>query len=139
MESKLRERGISVESIYKMCLLTLLGGLLAGILKQWKSEYALLTILATILLLFSLGQTNLSKLYHFILLMQNYLGEYQTFLGLLFKILGVAWLCQLCAEMSRDAGFSSLGTQVEFFGKGYILLSGIPIVLEVLGMMKEFK
>lgn len=58
-----------------------------------------------------------------------YLGEGASYFTVLLKVVGVTYLCQFSAGICKDAGFSNLADQIQIFGKLYIMLSGMPILL----------
>lgn len=58
-----------------------------------------------------------------------YLGSASSYFVILFKVLGVTYLCQFSTGICKDAGFSNLADQIQIFGKLYIMLSGMPILL----------
>ena len=59
----------------------------------------------------------------------DYLGEGASYFIILIKVLGVTYLCQFSAGICKDAGFGSLAEQIHVFGKLYIMLAGMPILL----------
>jgi len=127
-----------MDIICKICLVALMGCLLGDVLKRWKGEYGLLLMTAVILGILSMGQGYFVQTFYEVRKMCILLGEYESFWTLLLRILGISWLCQFTGEMSREAGYGSVGTQVELIGKIYIVFSGFPIVLEVLRMVELF-
>ncbi len=59
----------------------------------------------------------------------SYLEEGEGYLGIILKVIGVTYLCQFSSGICKDAGFSNLAEQIQIFGKIYIMLSGMPILL----------
>ncbi|MGL5084441.1 MAG: stage III sporulation protein AD [Clostridium sp.] len=55
-----------------------------------------------------------------------------VYIGIVFKILAIAYLTSFCSEICKDAGASSIATKVEFSGKILILALSIPILMAVL-------
>lgn len=110
------------------------------LLRPMRPEWALLLSVSAgvILLLFLAGQfSTLLALLQEISLRANVNLEYGV---ILFRVIGVAYLAQFCAEIARDAGESAIASKVELAGKVFILLLATPIVtgiLEVLTRMLE--
>ena len=52
-----------------------------------------------------------------------------TYLVILVKLIGIAYICEFAASISKDAGYSAVASQVELFGKIAILFAGMPIFL----------
>lgn len=67
----------------------------------------------------------------------SYLGEGASYFMILLKVLGVTYLCQFSAGVCKDAGFSNLADQIQIFGKLYIMLSGMPILLAFMEIIRE--
>lgn len=127
-----------MENIWRICLVAIAGCMLGGILKQWKPEYVILTALATLAVLLSMGQALFQDALQAIQKLYDYMGDYERFLGILLRIMGVSWLCQLSADLCQEAGYGSIGSQLELLGKLYIVLSGLPIAFELLQLVRTF-
>ena len=54
------------------------------------------------------------------------------YIGIVLKIIGIAFIATFCSELCKDAGASSLASKVEFSGKILILILAIPILMAVL-------
>ena len=63
----------------------------------------------------------------------------KSFYKILFKIMGITYLCEFSSGICKDAGVSSVATQIEILGKMLILLSGIPIIISVIEVINELK
>lgn len=59
------------------------------------------------------------------------------FLQTLFRIIGVAYLSEFGAQVSRDAGEGSVAMKIELAGKIIILVMAIPILVTVLESVLE--
>ena len=53
----------------------------------------------------------------------------QSYLTLLFKVVGITWISELVSGICKDSGYSAVASQVELFGKIAILFAGMPIFL----------
>ena len=63
----------------------------------------------------------------------------KSFYKILFKIMGITYLCEFSSGICKDAGVTSIATQIEIVGKMLVLLSGIPIIISVIEVINEFK
>lgn len=124
--------------IYKIMLIALIGVIMAMFLKTQKAEYSIflslciaVLILFCVLGLFSSAKTQLSGL-------STYLTMDNQYYGLLFKMIGITYLCEFCSSICKDAGYQAIGSQIDIFGKITILLSGIPIIMTLLKTIQEF-
>ncbi|MBQ8039405.1 MAG: stage III sporulation protein AD, partial [Lachnospiraceae bacterium] len=88
-------------------------------------------ILFCVLGLFSSAKEQLSSL-------SVYLTTDNQYYGLLFKMIGITYLCEFCSSICKDAGYQAIGAQIDIFGKITILLAGIPILMTLLETIQEF-
>lgn len=66
----------------------------------------------------------------------EYLGEGASYFSVLLKVVGVTYLCQFSAGVCKDAGFSNLADQIQVFGKLYIMLAGMPVLLAFIDVIR---
>lgn len=66
-------------------------------------------------------------------------GLADGYLQVVFKVIGIGYVCTLAAQLCKDAGQASMGVQVELFGKLLILVQALPIAAKLIdtltGMM----
>lgn len=124
--------------IYKIMLIALVGVIMAMFLKTQKAEYSIflslciaVLILFCVLGLFAAAKEQLAGL-------SSYLTMDNQYYGLLFKMIGITYLCEFCSSICKDAGYQAIGSQIDIFGKITILLSGIPIIMTLLETIQEF-
>ena len=63
----------------------------------------------------------------------------KSFYKILFKIMGITYFCEFLSGICKDAGVSSVATQIEILGKVVVLLSGIPIIISVIEVINGLK
>ena len=61
-----------------------------------------------------------------------------AYFGILFKVIGITYLCEFCAGLCRDAGYQAIAAQVELFGKVTVLLAGMPVLLSLIDTITGF-
>ncbi len=59
-------------------------------------------------------------------------GVNSYYLGLMLKIIGVAYIAEFGAQLCRDAGQSALAMKIEFVAKVGIMLLALPILAAVI-------
>lgn len=59
-------------------------------------------------------------------------GTDGTYMKLLWKALGVTYLCEFASDLCRENGNGLIARQIEICGKISVLLMGIPILLTLL-------
>ncbi len=64
------------------------------------------------------------------------LGDETSYFTILIKAIGITYLCQFSSGICRDAGYQNLGEQIQMFGKIYIMLSGMPILIAFIQMIQ---
>lgn len=124
--------------IYKIMVIALVGVIMAMFLRTQRAEYSVflsiciaILILFCVLGLFSSAKEQLSSL-------SVYLSMDNQYYGLLFKMIGITYLCEFCSGICKDAGYQAIGSQIEIFGKISILLAGVPILMTLLETIQGF-
>lgn len=102
------------------------------LLKEKKSDIGMLVILAAGvgIFLYMIGQ--LSEVIDFIKDIANKASIDTVYIGIVLKILAIAYITSFCSEICKDSGAGSIATKVEFAGKIMILGLAIPILMAVL-------
>lgn len=124
--------------IFRIIVIALIGIILAMFLKTQKPEYSVflslciaILILFCVLGLFTSAKEQLNSLISF-------LSGDDKYYGLLFKMIGIAYLSEFCSGICKDAGYQAIGAQVEIFGKLTILLAGLPILMTLIETIQSF-
>ena len=125
-------------SIFQIGILGVVGVLLAIQLKQAKGEVAIyICVGISILIFFSiLGQ--LETLVSTVREIGEYIQIDASYIGTLMKMLGITYLAEFSSGICKDAGYQTIATQIEMFGKITILVLSIPIMLTLLKTIQEF-
>ncbi|MDS0527332.1 stage III sporulation protein AD [Clostridium sp. SHJSY1] len=100
--------------------------------KDKRSDLAVLVMMAAGILVFIFCLTELSQIITFLKNIAEKAGFDIIYLGIVLKILAIAYLASFASEICKDAGASSLASKVEFAGKIFILVLAIPILMAVL-------
>ncbi len=66
-------------------------------------------------------------------------SENQYYYKILFKIIGITYLCEFASGICKDAGYQSISAQVELLGKMMILVSGMPILVTIIETLWQYK
>lgn len=125
-------------SVIKIAFLAVLIVVAASLLKQYKSEFSLYLVISSSLFLFFLIIGDLTGLMEVYGEFEESLGEYSEFLGILMKVVGITYVCELCAGICKDAGYHTLAEQVELCGRISIFLLGMPILMLLLREIRGF-
>ena len=111
---------------------------LAVQIKALRSEYSTYLILAAGVIIAGLGVSRLDVILETIRTTGTYIHVQNSYLGTLLKMAGIAYIAEFASGICKDAGFSSLGTQVEMFGKLSILVISGPVLLALMETLQQF-
>ena len=124
--------------IIKIGAIGITGVLLAVFFRSVKAEYGVYIGVITGLLIFGITLENLAVFMDEVQLFQSIIQADNGFLTILLKIVGITYICEFCAGICRDAGYSSVAGQIEIFGKISILATSSPIILALLEAVSDF-
>ena len=97
-------------------------GVLLGIqFKSGRQEYGAYIGAVICILIFSCTAAYMGQVKEQLEAFGAYLGSAGRYFTLLFKVVGITWLCEFVAGICRDSGFSAIAAQIELFGKIAIL------------------
>ena len=123
-------------SIVKVAFLGVVLVVVASVLKQYKPEFSLYFVIASSFFLFSLLFADLKGLLGMYQGLADSIGEYKEYMGILVKVIGITYLCELSGGICKDAGYQTLASQVELCGKVSIFLLGMPILMMLIEQIR---
>lgn len=112
--------------------------LMAVMLKTIKGEYAVYMIMAAGFLIFFYGVGKLKIIIETMAQIEAYIKTNNVYISTLMKMTGITYIAEFASGICKDAGYSSIGTQIEIFGKLSILAVSMPIILALLETLKVF-
>lgn len=124
--------------IVKIGLLGLVSVGIALFIKQFRPEYAFVFLLAVGLFLFYLCLDIFLAVAEITEQISKSIGVYDGYIQVLLKIVGISYISEFCSGMCQDAGYSSLGKQIEMAGKFCVLLMGMPVFLSLIDTIGEY-
>lgn len=126
-----------MEEIIKIIGIGLIALVIIIILRQYKPEYAIyVSMIAGILILF----LSVEKITGIINLLQSisdktYINK--SFLSILLKITGIAFLTEFAVSVCSDAGEKAIASKIEIGSKVIIITMSIPIITSLLELIIE--
>lgn len=126
-------------NVVSICMISLVGIITYVILKGFKQEYSIFIIVVLSLLFLGWMVGIFNEIEAGISEISMNLEMNKSFYKILFKIVGITYLCEFSSGICKDAGVSSVATQIEILGKMIVLLSGIPVITSVIEVISEFK
>lgn len=102
------------------------------LLKQYKPEFAIyISLLAGVLILL-LVIDQLSEIISLLQSLASKASINSTFLALLLKITGIAFLAEFAVSVCKDAGEGAIASKIEIGSKIIIIAMSIPIISSLL-------
>lgn len=105
--------------------------------KDKRSDLSVIVMLCAGVMIFIYTLTQLSDILVFLRELSGKAGIDAVYLGIVLKILAIAYLTSFASEICKDAGAGSLSAKVEFAGKVFILVLALPILGAVLDSILE--
>ena len=106
-------------------------------LGERKKELAVLVAIIAGAIIFLALIDKLSEIINFINTIADKANIDMVYIGIVLKILAIAYLSTFCSEICKDAGATSIASKVEFAGKILILALAIPILMAVLNSILQ--
>ena len=125
-------------NIVNICLIATKGVITAVIIKSYKPEISLLIIIALSLFFLSWMLEIFGEMQNRFNDIIAELDQSKPFYRILFKTMGITYVCEFSSGICKDAGHSSVASQIEIVGKMLVLLSGIPILVSVIETIKNY-
>lgn len=124
--------------VVKIGVLGLAGVMLALQFKSVKPEISIYMGLAVGIVIFCFSVDGLIGILDKIQSLQSYIKSGEGYFGLLFKAVGVTYICEFTAAVCKDAGYGAVAGQIEIFGKLTVLFMGMPALLAIIENISAF-
>lgn len=125
-------------NIIQVGILGVAGVLLAIQLKDGKGEMAIFLCIGVSLLIFFSILEHLETLVTTVREIGAYIQIETSYITTLMKMLGITYLAEFSSGICKDAGYQTIASQIEMFGKITILVLSMPILLTLLKTIQEF-
>lgn len=125
--------------ILKVCIVVIISIITAVVLKNYKPEFSVLVIITITFLFMNWILSVLGEIKNQFEMLGTFYEENQYFYKILFKIIGITYLCELVSGICADAGYSSIAIQIELLGKVLVLLSGMPVLISIIEILYNYK
>ncbi|MDY3919624.1 MAG: stage III sporulation protein AD [Candidatus Limivivens sp.] len=122
----------------KIGILGLTGVLTALLLKEVKPGFSAFLSMATCILIFYYTVSKLSYVADTVESLKQYMDLKDAYLKILLKMVGITYIADFSSSLCRDAGYSAVAGQIEFFGKISILALSTPVLTALLETIHEF-
>ena len=112
--------------------------LLAVQMKEVKGEYGTYLAAAAGCFIFFYGISKLETILDAMRQVQDFIKINRVYLTTLLKMTGITYIAEFASGICKDAGYGSIGTQIEIFGKLSILAVSMPILLALMETLQGF-
>lgn|SRR5690625_2941772 len=124
--------------ILHIVIFALIASILYIVLKDLHESFAFLIVLIAGIVIFLAVIKQLGIIFQ---LLQS-LGQKAAIDGMyietILKIIGIAYIAELGANITKDAGLDSVASKIELAGKIFILVLAIPIITAVIEAILSF-
>lgn len=123
--------------VTKIIGIGLLALMIIVILKQYKPEYAIYVSMAAGVLILVFAIQKLTGIINLLQSLANKTYINQSFLGILLKITGIAFITEFAVSICSDAGEKAIASKIEIGSKVIIISMSIPIITSLLELVIE--
>lgn len=131
-----RKAWIKYMDIIKIAILGIAGVLIAIPLKKEKGEYSVFISMGVCVCIFFYILTKVETVMTFAGRIQSMVSVDGRYIALILKMVGITYVAEFAINICKDAGFTSIGSQIEIFAKLSILVVSVPVLtvfLETIG------
>lgn len=118
--------------VIKIIGIALIALIIIILLKQYRPEFAVYISLLTGVLILVLVMDQLAGIISLLQSLANKTSVNMTFLSLLIKITGIAFLSEFAVSICKDSGEGAIASKIEIGSKIVIISMSIPIISSLL-------
>ncbi|GGE53804.1 stage III sporulation protein AD [Priestia taiwanensis] len=118
--------------------LGLVATFLALILNQHKSSYTMLLVVFVGSVMFLLLVDQIASLLRMVEKIASNANVNMVYVETLLKIIGIAYIAEFGAQITKDAGQGTIASKIELGGKVLIMAMAIPIITVVIETILGF-
>ena len=114
--------------VIKIALFGIVSVILILVLRSYRSDWAMILSLTTGVLIALYLVRFLVDLSQVLQTWENYLQGVSEYMSVLWKALGITYLCEFTGNLCRDSGNTLIAGQIELCGKVAVMLLGMPVL-----------
>lgn len=123
--------------VIKIIGIGLLALIIIVILKQYKPEFAIYVSMIAGVLILVLSIQKLTGIINLLQSLANKTYINKSFLSILLKITGIAFITEFAISICSDAGEKAIASKIEIGSKVIIIAMSIPIITSLLELVIE--
>ncbi|TQS74517.1 stage III sporulation protein AD [Ornithinibacillus gellani] len=124
--------------IIQIVLLGLIGSILFLLIKDMHATFAFFIMLLTGITIFIIVIQQIGVIFQLLDTLGKKAHIDGIYIATIFRIIGIAYITELGANVTKDAGLSSVASKIELAGKVFILILAIPIISSVVEAILSF-
>ncbi|MGN0514245.1 MAG: SpoIIIAC/SpoIIIAD family protein [Lachnospiraceae bacterium] len=124
--------------VVKIALIGIIGVIFGNYFKTVKGEYGVLIGLFISILIFYYIILKLEDLVAMFESLKNLIPNQMDYIGVLVKMLGISYICELSSGICKDAGYNSIATQIVIVGKITIMTLGSSILFVLIKLIYTY-
>ena len=121
----------------KIIGLGLMSLVLITLLKNYHKEFAVPVTVATGVIFFLYVLTAIDSIFSYVRELCEQVGVDIVYIEVLFKVIGISYLCEFASSVCRDSGESAIAVKIDLAGKLLILSSSLPVFSELLKIVMK--
>ena len=123
--------------VFKIVGIAIVGCVCSMILKNTQSQYAMLSTLATGIIILIIALASFSKVILSFQAIIDKTGVNSALFSTLLKIIGIGYITEYSQSVCEDMQCGSIGKKVSFAGKIAIFLLALPIIENLINTITE--
>ena len=123
--------------IFRIAVIGIVAVMLAVTIKKERPEIALVLSMAAGILIIMLVLGKLTAVIRLLELYSNNAGIGSSYLKILLKIIGIAYIAEFASQICKDAGETSISGKIDLASKIIIIVMGMPIITSVLDLITK--
>ncbi|WP_077326909.1 stage III sporulation protein AD [Virgibacillus siamensis] len=124
--------------IIQIVILGVIASILYIILKDVNKAFAFFLILITGIIILLAILREITVIFQLVQSLGDKANVNGMYMTTILKIIGIAYIAELGASLTKDAGLTSVATKIELAGKIFILLLAVPIITAVIEAIISF-
>ena len=122
-------------AIFQFSAFALLATSVVLLIRSYRPEIALQVSIITGVMLLVYLVTQVSGVLDSLRALAERYGLSMSYIGILVRIIGIAYLAQFAGEICKDAGESAMASKVELGGRIMILAAALPAAVSLLELV----
>lgn len=121
----------------KIALVAIVGMTLAIMVGNMKKDISIWITIVCGIIIFFFGISKFEYIVDMFHELTGYLGINETYIKVILKMIGIAYLSEFTASICKDAGQNTIASQVDFFGKISMIVISLPVLQSLLETIGE--